>query len=804
MKGKLFSTSAAILTMVTAALIVGSCADDDVYNPNAVVESTLAEYAANWEDTFGEIDEDQDWNMAKEINAIMSITKDALSTYNLQLYTENPRKSDDAYLLADYEVITDNSGYATTTFNVDIPEGTEDVYAAYKDNENYFSGKTVAIEDGAINVEFGSSSSKSKNKKVTTYSAAKDIDTSIPSYEEYAPYTSEDLVYEQIADAKIFEQWTSSTNSTSTIWDDSIQNGGKIAMIVGNGESKFIEGTYWNGYTNPVTELYIVVENGGTLTTDQNKLYLINTNNSQISTQIIVLDGGTFKIESSNGFELDYAQLIVFDGGTVTGSCLTTGNFETVYNASVEGYDDGIFNAGTIELEKLNLAKANIHNKGTIKVTSFDTSNSGVIINNGKVYCETFGTTSDQGGEIWTNCFFYCKTYCKGSYFKIGEGASLESEDIEVFGYVGLNEGSMLRAWNKFTLGNCMIKAPTTGYALVTTDLLYYYDNMETSGDIYGNLFLEYDTITTSSNDATYWNNVIVNYANNDSINYGYDCQIGEVGSASYFTVSSNTDDIEASDITSYSCSGHASYYYYDEDDEDTEDDDSTGSGDSVTGGDEDTSDGDEDTDDDEDSTDDDEDSTDGEDTDDDEEEEIEEVSMIWTLACEDLGDTDDYDFNDIVFTIEHVSGSTTATVTPWAAGGIYESYIMYNGETVNGETHKWIESSATTDENGEYEMLNTTSKGTPGSSVTVTVPSDFSMSDDMGGFSIMVNGENTVTITAPSSGSAPQMLLINGEWAWPKERVTIQAAYPDFANWNVDDSSTDWVNSKVSGNVVE
>ena len=41
-----------------------------------------------------------------------------------------------------------------------------------------------------------------------------------------------------------------------------------------------------------------------------------------------------------------------------------------------------------------------------------------------------------------------------------------------------------------------------------------------------------------------------------------------------------------------------------------------------------------------------------------------------WIVACEDLGSTDDYDFNDIVLAVNHISGENMITIRPLACGG--------------------------------------------------------------------------------------------------------------------------------------
>ena len=185
--------------------------------------------------------------------------------------------------------------------------------------------------------------------------------------------------------------------------------------------------------------------------------------------------------------------------------------------------------------------------------------------------------------------------------------------------------------------------------------------------------------------------------------------------------------------------------------------------------------------------------------------EEEQEEGESWIIACEDLGDTDDYDFNDVVFKVSHVSGQKTATVTPLAAGGTLESWIVYGNEYL-GETHQLLGAKENT--SGSYPMINTTTITAPGSPKVVTVPEDYTVTNNMGGFSIIVKSKdnsnsNAVLIKAPSAGTAPQMFCVPSTWAWPTERTKIQDAYPNFANWSADSNNIEWYNNATAGKVI-
>ena len=181
-----------------------------------------------------------------------------------------------------------------------------------------------------------------------------------------------------------------------------------------------------------------------------------------------------------------------------------------------------------------------------------------------------------------------------------------------------------------------------------------------------------------------------------------------------------------------------------------------------------------------------------------------------WIIAAEDLGETDDYDFNDVVFSVTHTSGEKTATITALAAGGSFETYVSYNGTRINDgkEFHSWFGDDYTANADGTYGFINTQTSGSPGVAFTITVAEDFTMSTDgqlgtsMGGFSITV-GNNT--ISAPKTGTAPQMICVPAGWKWPVERISVKDAYPDFSNWVTDPTSyAEWYKNPVSGQVIE
>lgn len=156
-----------------------------------------------------------------------------------------------------------------------------------------------------------------------------------------------------------------------------------------------------------------------------------------------------------------------------------------------------------------------------------------------------------------------------------------------------------------------------------------------------------------------------------------------------------------------------------------------------------------------------------------------------WALACEDLGNTDDFDFNDVVFAASYVAGQTTMKVKPLAAGGVLNSEIFFNGTPItrNSEIHALLNAPANT-------ITNTKKIDHSGDVIEIPVSQNFNLHKGMANFDVkVVDGENaTRTITLPGVesefGKVPQAICVPGDWFWPTERTSIEKAYPAFTNW--------------------
>lgn len=167
--------------------------------------------------------------------------------------------------------------------------------------------------------------------------------------------------------------------------------------------------------------------------------------------------------------------------------------------------------------------------------------------------------------------------------------------------------------------------------------------------------------------------------------------------------------------------------------------------------------------------------------------------------AFEDLGGSNDFDFNDVVVRVSAPQDGKS-TIELCAAGGTIATYVYYDGKTIGQEVHAAFGVD-------EGTMVNTTSVNkdfvTLGT-IDVADGTDISNLD----IAIMITGQTSREVAAPVTGTAPMMIRVSGDesgkWMWPIERGSISTAYPSFGSWGANyGANTEWYNNPVSGKVV-
>ncbi|MDO4737390.1 MAG: DUF4114 domain-containing protein [Bacteroidales bacterium] len=192
-------------------------------------------------------------------------------------------------------------------------------------------------------------------------------------------------------------------------------------------------------------------------------------------------------------------------------------------------------------------------------------------------------------------------------------------------------------------------------------------------------------------------------------------------------------------------------------------------------------------------------------------------VSMSYIVACEDLGGTFDWDFNDVVYAIEHVSGQTTAKLKLLAAGGTLPVKISYNDNVIRFNGKEDLHEAFGVDQKTPVNVGGYSAS--PVYSEEFTVGADaFSMSTHASAFKIHVeypDGSLGAQIGVPdrNAGQEPQAFLVaDPNWQWPNEKVSITSVYPQFTEW-VANLNTNWCGSvwgdegngtPTTGNVID
>ena len=177
-------------------------------------------------------------------------------------------------------------------------------------------------------------------------------------------------------------------------------------------------------------------------------------------------------------------------------------------------------------------------------------------------------------------------------------------------------------------------------------------------------------------------------------------------------------------------------------------------------------------------------------------------------VMCEDLGETDDFDFNDVVFDVKYTreeekdsndewvpvgNGTWTGTITLRASGGTLPIYIE-NFDGTQYECHETMGGTKMSE-----TLYNPINVGTNLTKDAVTLPSVSGLTstnpDNVHIYVYKADGTLAGTdITYPErqnlqkfgTNAAPQKICMPTDVRWLKERKQIETAYPHFREWVV------------------
>lgn len=175
----------------------------------------------------------------------------------------------------------------------------------------------------------------------------------------------------------------------------------------------------------------------------------------------------------------------------------------------------------------------------------------------------------------------------------------------------------------------------------------------------------------------------------------------------------------------------------------------------------------------------------------------LEETNLqSWTLAFENAGLDNDYDFNDVVLKVTPDTKNGKAEVKLLAAGAQRKTEVYFNG-TLLGEVHDLFGVSSGT-------FVNTTSNTATTKAVTlpsIDWPKNTTMEEQRMNFSLKVyNDDGTPDrefsmVDLLNDMKSPQALCVAGEWKWPKERIDVYVAYPLIGKWGVNFNNPEYCN---------
>lgn len=159
-------------------------------------------------------------------------------------------------------------------------------------------------------------------------------------------------------------------------------------------------------------------------------------------------------------------------------------------------------------------------------------------------------------------------------------------------------------------------------------------------------------------------------------------------------------------------------------------------------------------------------------------------------IMCEDLGDTDDFDFNDVVFDVSFqvTESGAFAKLSLVAAGGTMPIELSCNGQRIC-EVHEAFGVPTTTMVNTHTDMVRPMVQY----AFKLSDRRDYTFNPD----DITVTVHNTekgisYTLSA-NTGSAPYKICVPNTVAYTAERESIELKYPGFRDWVNDSSKKFW-----------
>lgn len=743
-------------------LVAVSCNKSDIFNPSAQQEENEKKsetaFAENVMDGQA-IDANQTWATASPSSITATVNLNYGETYTLYITESNPLTDSDAKYLGVASIKSGN----TKTFTITRPSGQGGYFAALYDKNNHAIVKPFAIENGETKISFGETT-QSSNRAASTGNRWSVETKSMPNLTAYT--TGELYEMEEAFNTNGSTVVNQADGSEKHLKITGTYSGAILRLQSYANQSVYVTGTWNVPADQRVTgSSVVVVGPNGVINIPEGNMLSTNANNNEGTTGMIyVMPGGKITgagtLQFSNGTET-----FSYNGGTLTVKDINI-NGGTLYNAGQIGGVTGEYNpaltgpAGTPANPSkfINMGHATLASVGGAGIAVDNACNLQVI------GLMELGKSSKMDGGSYTEC---------GSLKLAG------SNNGDITMYMG--PAAYLKNKGDFNVNNYGVWGPTSGTnAIFELSNEVSYANM--TANLPGTQMLDHVELIIpedypaeilnggyNTNYAGYviygwFNGLYFTTINPDAFTweqnhdkYGdWDWHKTNVANKNSWTYTNNanvTDDRRT-------CLLGNSPSYAVEADED-------GCGTTFVP----------------------------------EENIVPETNYIY-YAFEDLGTTNDFDFNDVVIRVSTPDAQGKSTVELMCAGGTMSTVVTYgtgdNPRIIGSEVHEALGASS-------YKvMVNTGSGETKPFPVTLGTIEGLNAQTDMANlpFGIKCEGNNGQVIkvvkSVANNGKAPLVIVVsgdeNGKWYWPTEFTNISIAYPGFGEWgaNVEDH-TDW-----------
>ena len=746
-----FLKGVSLLTVIAFA----SCSHDAWFQKNDRAKQMEEEYSSNFKTIVlggQDVDARQTWNTA--VSTQITLTSAKAGT--LKIYATDPAQGTAVAALYTGSI---NKG-ETKTFTVARPQDATTLYATILDEKNYMiDNMAFDASESKVTAAFYTVTANARQMNVARRTIQPIFD--FPEDADASKFLDDVpagvLPYEQV------QQWGDLRTGTCYVdpsWTNPIN-------VTGSGCTLYIKGncdfTNRKFYVAQNTEVFLV--RGATLT-----LGAESASDLQGGCNFYIAEGATLR--TVNGAELvGNNGLHFYNHGTMEAGKLQINNASVLYNSatitvngelSTENNNSVIVNDGTITATRLHTAgSSHVQNNGTMTIsgdTDID-SNSNTWVNNGH-YTTTGNFTYTAGsGDVINNCHLTVKNLFKIALastntngFKMDSNASVVTKYFEAFGpsHIFMGAKSVIEVTETATMN-----ISTQKYGNSSDDVPYYGIYGPETGD---KAVFHAKKIVSGAEDpnqcfvASYLGQLVVAY---DESHFPQGYSDGEsdaakanggIGTQPYYVIGDGAvvEKTENIDYTVESSECNPGFH-----------------GGGIV--------------------------------------KVEPKQYVY-FAFEDLGTSDDFDFNDVVVRVSVPDANNQSTVELCAIGGTLQQKVFCGDTQIGEEVHTY----------GEFGDNTKKVVGVPITELgTVNVPAGTSVADLDIKIQVTRKDGQVVVIGAPKPGETPFRVTVTGDeegkWFWAKERTNISDAYNLFGKWGVNmDSNPDWYKSPVESRIIK